>query len=387
MSGGVSNPDREPVGVPDEAMLLAWIEGEPLPARDELLVAEHLRANPTLAKRLEAMRVDREALCSMEEQGAPADLLQRVGSQVVPLLERRMLLTDAPVVTRKLRLVRAQRPSLVRTLFLESTGRRIMAAAAVLLFTGAGVYFAANSMSGRNTGRPADPSSPGGIARDKDGGFPDPKIALLPHRDSSPNRDQPAVPIPHDEDKGDVTALAMSAGDPNAPWTLPGLVESERYAREQGIITPSVAIELAQQGNLVVRVRGTDASIDPTLLKDLLREGSSWQVAEDQSDEQLLSPEAVKRNMEGIAPQQGGMLADMGAAPSGVFILRTRLDTGTLASLCDRLASARAQVTFERQDRAIETEQFAMHTGAPRRIVAPPGWSAVPVIIEQAPGN
>jgi len=371
------------VGVPDEAMLLAWVEGEVLPPRDELLVANHLCVNPDVARRLEAMRVDREVLQSMEDEGAPADLLQRVGAQVVPLLERRMLLTDAPVVTKKLKLVRAPRPSLVRTLFLESTGRRVMAAAAALLLTGTGVYFAAISLSGSGKGNPGpivlgnskDRGSTGGDRADSGSG-----LASAPKHE-----DQTAVPILHDEAAS--SELAMGAGSPDAPWTLAGLVEHERYAREQGIITPSVAIELAQQGNLVVRVRSTDASIDPALLRDLLRGDSSWQVADAQSDDQLLSPEAVAANLgDGLKRGPDGVVSAMQgtASPTSVIMVRARLDTSTFESLCQKLAQARAQVTLERQDRVVVPDRFAIHAGTPRGI---PGWSAVPVIVEQAPGG
>src|SRR5262249_45834498 len=77
---------------PDEGDLLAFIEGEALPRERELAVARELSGSPELARRLEAMRADREALRSLPQMSAPPGLLDAVEAALQPVLERQMLL-------------------------------------------------------------------------------------------------------------------------------------------------------------------------------------------------------------------------------------------------------------------------------------------------------
>ena len=87
-----NGPNHPRPQMPDEADLLAWVEGEPLPRDRELAVARALEADKRLARRLAAMKSDRSALCSMPEVACPPGLLRAVEAQLQPVLERQMLL-------------------------------------------------------------------------------------------------------------------------------------------------------------------------------------------------------------------------------------------------------------------------------------------------------
>src|SRR5262245_22583953 len=90
MTNSPHNPARP--NMPDEADLLAWVEGESLPRERELAVARALQQDRKLARRLEAMRADRLALRALREPECPADVLAGVESALQPVLERQMLL-------------------------------------------------------------------------------------------------------------------------------------------------------------------------------------------------------------------------------------------------------------------------------------------------------
>ncbi len=358
---------------PDEALLLAWVEGESLPHADEALVAGYLLSNPEMAKRLEAMRVDREMLRSIDDQGVPEDLLQRVGGQVVPLLERRMLLDDAPIVTRKLTLVGSSRRSIVRTLLLDSTGRKIAAAAAILLVAGAGVYFAATSLSGTKNRVGSSVIAQGSSTGQPQPGMNEAHLVNPIHTDPGESAlVQPSVVDAHE-------ALAMGP-TANQPWTLEGLVENERYAQEQGIITPSAAIDLAQTGRLVLRVRGTNETADLTNVAGLLRDGDgSWALVNGEEDPgNLLADEYVVKNLPGLVADVPSIASPI----NPVLVVQARLDTGTLRSLCKKLRDAQVQVSFEKREGALKPDEFALSGAKPRGMFAPPGWSPVPIIVE-----
>ena len=75
---------------PDEADLLAFVEGESLPRDRELSVAKALEADPALARKMERMRADRAAFRALPDVKAPPGLMDAVEAALQPLLERQV---------------------------------------------------------------------------------------------------------------------------------------------------------------------------------------------------------------------------------------------------------------------------------------------------------
>lgn len=110
-----------------EADLIGWVEGTLPAARDRMLRAE-LTRNPALALRLQAMTQDRAILTSIPDEPAPAALLAAVQEAI----ERQTLFADAPAL-------KIDRPSRWSRWALRPN--MAMAAGVALVITG-GVYWA-----------------------------------------------------------------------------------------------------------------------------------------------------------------------------------------------------------------------------------------------------
>src|SRR5579862_6004566 len=156
MANNHSNPHTP--HTPDEADLLAWIEGEPLPRDREQAVARALGEDRTLARRLEAMRADRTALKSIGPVAAPVGLMSAVETALQPVLERQMLLglrEGEPVADRlPISIVQPVKRSIMQAFFADRVGRRLAAAAAVLLMVGGATYLGTTYLSGRTAPKP-----------------------------------------------------------------------------------------------------------------------------------------------------------------------------------------------------------------------------------------
>src|SRR5688572_15734830 len=144
-------PNHNPAHTPDEADLLAWVEGERLPRDREAIVAAALTRDPALARQLELMRADRQAFSSLPEPSAPAGLMDSVEAALQPMLERQMLLglRDGQPVENHLpvSLVQPMRRSILQAFVADRVGRRLAAAAALLLLLGGASYFATSYFS------------------------------------------------------------------------------------------------------------------------------------------------------------------------------------------------------------------------------------------------
>lgn len=258
------NPDPGPFGpLPaglTEADLLDWVE-QRLPAGRAGAIEIAIRANPSIASRLEEMRVDRAAVASLPELPAPTALLDAVERT----LERQMLvglatgdaLTDLPPVS----LVRPPRRSRwsIGPIRGDAIGRHLALAAAVALVVGgAGLLgILALQLTGRST------------------------LPVQTASGTSKSNADPAVPTPTDSPTvlNQGTEIATTAGSEQPP--AESVVPAEPEA-----ITPAMtlarAVDLAREGRLIVRVRSSDLS------RTLLRFGriageprNAWRLGED----------------------------------------------------------------------------------------------------------
>lgn len=420
MSGSDNNMLHGAVpGEPDEVMLLAWVEGEALPVAGERAMADYLSARPEVAARLEAMRQDRLALRSMSAGPAPLGLIDRAMAAVhaAQTARERELLTGealatiepggsgaAPKVRRRIR-----PGSTLRALLWDSSGRRILAVAAGLAITGVGVYVAAlQVLGGPSKGSPATDSGRsiaqggplvggrGATPIDALGGDTTPLDPIRPLPEPTTlasDQTEPATlsaagetatlasaragaepAAAAERQPGIFTAslpdllpeeLAVAAG-PDWPWELEGLFEQERLERERGVITPSWAIDLAQQRQLVVRVRAE--SDLAAIASHLSAVGASYAVI----------PQTPADLAQQLNPSAGG----------AVFLVRTRLDTAAISSL-RRALEGKGEVVFEQAagplpEDASVTPMIAGAMLPPIRVVAGSGgWATVPIVVER----
>lgn len=333
---------------PSEAALLAWIEGEALDAGTEREVMRYMASDPAAARRIELMRRDCQAMRRLSVGAAPADLLARVGQH----LERGADLTEQ--VGSGLRLVHppAEAPGKRwwRALFQEARGRRVAAIAAALLFTGAGVTIATIMLSRSSTGSAS--MTP---------------IARGPSKTSA-----------------DSATLAAASGEQmpiaSAAWTAEGLIAHEAHQREQGIITPTLAMDLAQQGQLVVRVR-THEDESTEVAARLQRPHQGWFLAGEAPVDaaSLLSADETVELMGPPEPGRGWSLPSSGS----VYVVRTRLDAGTIEAIKSSLSST-GEVAFEQAPQPMNIDPAELRPVVPARgIAAPAAWAAVPIVVER----
>lgn len=379
--------DGLPAGV-DEAALLAWIEGERLPRDVELAVARYVETNPAAARAMERMRDDRSLLMAMPAARAPADLVDRVRPLVQPVVERQMLLEaetnsragrggGGAVRTKPITITGGSR----RSLWQDHRGRLVLAAAAALAITGVGIYFGAQQLSSMGGAGGRGSTTP---------------IAKVPSTDRMAGV---VVPVPVLEDAttehkvvDPLQGVIASAGQAQARETAVNTDSSaarvasiqQTMARES-VITPSLAVNLARQGQLVVRIRtdrpGVDAEMVRSRVEAMMREGphKPFEMIEPNVDAlALVSADTVGELMGPPAPTVGPPNRE----PT-VYVVSTPLDERTLAALQQALGDS-GDVVFEQAERPLMTPGG---TGANVAMTLMPmvrdeGQAAVPMVIE-----
>jgi hypothetical protein len=356
-------------GGPEEGDLLAFIEGDHLPAPRRAAVVAYLAADPAMARRLEGMKRDMLGLRAMADDPAPADLLAGVEAALAPVLERQALLgiadgrslSDSPPIS----IVTPVRRSVFEAFFAERTGRRIAMAAGLLLLVGGGTYLATSALSGRGAG-----GDPVRVARHEGDALTVPpdaesegvRIAAAPAAPA--NAGEPALAMkatgaeaepgasrdrmsrdPTGQDAGSPELAA--AGDSPTPAEANGLSEDRGSlaALFDPLLSPMTgeqAARLLRQHRLVLRVRATDMSylMKPERIAQRLSRApvtAGWQV-EGEAPRQLAS--AVTRPFPSFAPRAHGpervvLAGDM--APGTVPDAPPASYVGPAASLADLL--------------------------------------------------
>lgn len=236
--------------IPDDATILAWIEGELAPDRHRD-VTRAIARQPALQARADAMRLDRFTLRALGDERAPAGLLDSVAD----LLERELLVTisdglgehaeaidgqarpsaapalgDAVVHDPATGLRRVQRKRSLRPL-------RYALAAGLLMVVGASAWFGGMMFAQRERATPSDLAP---IARADGAGEVESK-GLMP---------------------GVESGLAMGeAIAPTESAALPAAVETTvSLARAEEPMTIERARELLLERRLIVRARMADLS-------------------------------------------------------------------------------------------------------------------------------
>lgn len=238
-----SNPNTQPSG-PDESDLLALIEGTPIPAERAARLRECLANDPRLAELAALMRADRDAVASLPEVSAPADLLDRVEM----LLEREALVglarSEATAASHDLpvsAVIPARRPWPSMRY-----GAPLAAAAAVLLIAGGVLMLIPGKrpalIPGPITG--TDPTIGSGHTTDIARGNPT-KTTTNEHDTNDP------APVP--------PVVVATGPQPDAPTVTPGTdttpAASPAIAKAAPTIEPEKLLAAAADGRLVLRLR------------------------------------------------------------------------------------------------------------------------------------
>jgi hypothetical protein len=417
MAAEIPNP-----ATPSEADCLAWVEGEPLPREREQALARAFGADPALARRLEAMRADRGALCSLETPAAPANLMAGVETALQPMLERQMLLglqegssiSDLPPIS----IVRPVRRSIVAAFFADRTGRRLAAAAAVLVVVGGAAYLGTTYLSRRTAPKPnmialGGPSKPGPSASDEGAA-----LALNPtqKRESQP-AEAPPPPAPvetlaaetHEEKSKDLTPEGASG---EAPETQ--VADAAQFGQwAEGPFLPELdgarAAELAKQGRLLIRVTALDPSFRNGGVAERIRraDGNMIRLGEDAPPAlvQLLAPPAPAPEM-GPQPEMerpaalasDSSLPSVPAPPSGserswtppseqtVYLAQVRLDGAALEALRGTLSGGYGAAQYEELNEPLTEGTAALNPTAVVWWTQPPAgwkdWAGVPIVVD-----
>lgn len=421
-----SDPSNPCPPVPDEADLLALIEGERLPRDREAALMRALDSNPRLARRIDAMRRDRAALRSLPEVSCPPGVMAAVEAALQPVLERQMLLglRDGQPVDEHLpvSVVQPARRSVFAAFFAERGGRRMALAAGLLLLVGGASYLAATFMW------PSPSPSPVHELAMNDGG--EVEVAGVEAADTGESRTlaaksaEPSIaafsaPTEEPPDAAAATApveIAAAPAESPADTLVAGVsVETEAPSANTSIDAER-AIALAREGRLVIRLKAPDPVVlaDPERIAARIRSRQSpaWRLGE-QAPAQLASllnaaTPAPYRPPQPAAPQPitfaGGYVSDLpegfygpprppveGFRPvrSAVYLVQTRLDAAALDSLRDALAPY-GEPVFEEAAEPLPIDNSAALT--PNAVVwwsQPPAgwtwWASVPVVIDQAP--
>jgi hypothetical protein len=409
---------RFPPGL-DEGDLLAFVEGQPMPAGKRAAIAAWLAGEPALARVVDGMRGDRDVLRTLPEERAPAGLLDLVGAQLEPVLERQMLLglaegknvLDHPPVS----VVRPEHRSVLATLFADKAGRRIAVAAGLLLLVGGSTYFIAQGLTGpgpvpkgrtfaRNETLPA-PAAPD-VA-------PDPARALAAKTPAE---------IPQEQDATGPAATLAETEDVN-PSPLPvmddgGATLASAEAEQGPFPTEGIdavrAAELAQEGRLVIRVKAQSARLltNPDLVAVRLRNTRvrerAWQV-EGEAPAQLASAVAhpfpadvgqrmsepepivfVDEQRPRFQPMEIGPpvhLSKLVPAEPKVFAVQARLEPANLSRIVDSLKGIGGEVEFEESSSRLPQTDAPVVT--PQAVLwwtqQPAGWTRwarVPVVVD-----
>jgi hypothetical protein len=415
-----AQPGPHPPPLPDEADLLAWVEGEPLPRDKEAAVRRAMIDDQGLARRLEGMRADRAALRSLTAVSAPASLMASVEAALQPVLERQMLLglregqpiEDHPPIS----IVRPMRRSIAQTFFADRMGRRLAMAAGLLLIVGGTAYLGTTYLSGKTAPRPintlavtkprtdsAPPSAstPAALtdaAPAKTGETAAPTAARVAERDAAVEQAKT------EPDEG----MTIANAEPPAPEYSPA---------DMGPFLPALdgarAAELAQDGRLVIRLKSVDPTVtsNPGRIAERLRSGDGWRLGDDPSPALLTliappaapAPEAepvpvpelptvAQTDPEQPQPVYGppGPPSDWHPLPpTTVYLVQARLDGATLEALRSALAGSYGEAVYEEQAEPLPQEG----PGAvnPASVVwwasGPSGWARwanVPVVVDTA---
>lgn len=402
---------RLPEGV-DEADVLACVEGEPLARDRRARLDAALARDPGLARWVEEMRRDCQALRRLDENlTVPPDLLDAVAPAVEAVLERQMLLGlrdgEPEGATLPISIVMP-----VPTARRQAVVRRIVRAGAVAaglaLFAGAAMYVGGVVMGGRGPGtRPvasawratdaSSESSPGDAGEARGAA-----------------RQPMALPLGSDVEvspAGSVEGLRLAAtvsAEPGGEGEFVGPPLPEPMSATR-------ASELARERRLVVRVRVPDWRA-PVVAERLRRGGASgWQAgpvpAALASAVAPAYPDgAAARSASGRSSSAETMWAGRGAVPAPhdvvgppppgmdwsailpppalprVFLVHVRADAEALESLRRSLSVAGAEVIFEESSTPLPgTDSPVLHPTAILWWGQPTwaDWAAVPVIIQR----
>lgn len=400
---------------PDEGELLAWIEGERLPRERELAVAMALSQDAALARRLELMRADRDALGSLPSPAAPAGLMDAVEAALQPVLERQMLVgmeasADAPL---PISMVQPAKRSVFDVFLRDRMGRRMAAAAGLLLLVGGATYFATSYFSGTapapNLARgPVDagPEAVAGAATaprtEGGGGTPATAEAGTPEGDAGTAI--AAAPAPEVDPAGAEPPAPVIITQQYGPPAPDGAVVALDMAR---------AAELALESRLVIRLRTADPLVraQPDRLADRIRraESPAWKLGGEvppaalavlnppvaparQPRERTFEPPVLAdddKPIEILSLPAPPVLAPLPPQPPkpAAFMVQTRLDPAALETLRSAIASRHGEAVFEEL-----AEPLPLNDGPslnPAAVLwwsqSPAGWTRwaeVPVVID-----
>lgn len=401
----------------DEVDLLAWIEGDPLPRNREVAVARLLSDHPNLARRLDAMRRDRDVLRAMPaDEKAPAGLLDGVQAALQPLVERQVLLgiQDGEPTEDHLpiSLVVPQRRNVFDLLLRDRVGRKMALAAGLLLMVGGVTYFAAGLLT--NSNRPSDrgriaksegPEAAGTLAADDHG---DMHIAAA---GPAPGGEVPEESATMIAAGGQTDPLTPDATDPGEGAIRIAALEGEAEAAPMPI---EEALRLAQDQRLVIRVRTVESPARPERIGTRLRtaRAQGWRLAGEAPPTlaaALASPQfeapvpalirpgefiagpQLRGIMEGVlhGPPAPGVVSVPASTQSAVYLVQSRLDGASLEALRTSLRGWAAVADFEEVDGLEQLGLDASPSLAPSAVLwwgqpstAWTRWTSVPVVVE-----
>lgn len=416
-----SGPDNMNGRRPDEADLLAWVEGKKLSPELDAAVARLLVNDPKLARELELMREDRLAMRLLRDEAAPAGLMDSVEAALQPVLERQLLLglqqgeptESRPVVS----MVRSEKRGIFQTFLADRAGRRMAMAASLLLLVGAGTLVGTIVLSRGTQPTPIPVTLRDGLATGESKVIEKPlAIAIAPSTVTTETNnaarksvDVPVVPPPAGPGESGTALAADTASD--GPLVGPVKVP----------VDPALAAELARDHKLVIRVLSSAAAKTPSAIADRIKKETSspaWKLANEVSSElaAALKPEGdvpfddarpvrieppsfagddetIARALEGTmgppAPAQFGAPMEVASAGPSVYLFQARLDATTLAQLKSSLQKAgRAEdVVFEEQREALPLDARSPIL-VPNAVLwwenGPAGWTnwgEVPVVV------
>lgn len=289
--------------------MLAWVEGV-LPADRASAVEASLRADPALHALAQRLSQDRKALTSLPDEPAPADLLDGVHEA----MEREMLFGLAEEGETADRLpVSVVRParSGLRDIFLrEQPGRRLAAAAAVLLMAGGALTYIAIDWLGVLS---ADVDDGTALAMETEA---DPTGDSIASEGVSSRLDRlPADAVDrlalNPDERVSVSDLAqgpLSDGEHSGSSTGPFEQRDGRMAArvlaEQGRVGPDRAARLLAEGRLIVRVRTLDAAEAMASLDGFTGASHRWRLSPGAPEAvaAILAPDGLGRPSPVIGP-------------------------------------------------------------------------------------
>lgn len=323
----------------DEGDVLAFVEGQLDAARaDEMRAA--LDRHPEVRVMVDAMRTQRRILASFGDEQAPRELMGRVGDALKAAPETIVIARQPGVVH--------VRPNPLR-IFVESRiGRRMAAAAALLLVAGIGIM-----LIGRVIER-----TPIGETRS---GFDVP--LAMNETPATPTTSTAMTSVVDDQNAADQPALAKDLIEDSAagPTDVPVLAAAQP-------ITPERAAELALEGRLALRVIGQDDRAASALARIAEQSDGSgtWRVRADvpRSIVAALAPRPTPVDVErgpALADDDGSGNAFLiersnDQTPPVVYLLESAATPEALAGALEALsARVHAPVEFVELDSPIET--------------------------------